>query len=139
MRKYRNYTNDDIREAVASSFSLANTLRLLGLRPIGGNYQTIKQRIADLDLDVSHHTGKGWNKENYKDRNKLKCKRAIKRYLLRNRGHKCESCLGTEWMGQPIPLELEHIDGNRMNDSDENHKLLCPNCHAQTPTYRRCK
>jgi predicted HNH restriction endonuclease len=39
-------------------------------------------------------------------------------------------------MGQPIPLEIDHIDGNPENSARENFRLVCPNCHAQTPTYR---
>jgi hypothetical protein len=139
MKKYRDYTHDDIREAVKSSCSLADTLRKLGLKPVGGNYQTIKERIAELDLDVSHHTGKLWNKGLYLDRSKIRGKQTIKASLIRSRGHKCESCKRIKWQRQLIPLELEHIDGNRMNDSDDNLKLLCPNCHAQTITYRRRK
>ena len=50
--------------------------------------------------------------------------------------HKCSGCHNTEWMGQPIPLELDHIDGQHFNNELSNLRLLCPNCHAQTPTYR---
>lgn len=50
--------------------------------------------------------------------------------------HKCESCEHTEWLGVPIPLELEHIDGNPTNHMWDNIELLCPNCHALTETYR---
>lgn len=39
-------------------------------------------------------------------------------------------------MGQPIPLELDHIDGNHQNNALQNLRLLCPNCHALTPTFR---
>jgi hypothetical protein len=39
-------------------------------------------------------------------------------------------------MGRPIPLELDHIDGHHWNNSLDNLRLLCPNCHAQTPTYK---
>lgn len=49
---------------------------------------------------------------------------------------KCEWCGITEWNGQPAPLELDHIDGNSQDNSFENLRVLCPNCHAQTPTYR---
>ena len=52
------------------------------------------------------------------------------------RGHKCEECQLTEWNNEPIPLELEHIDGIKTNNEQSNLKLLCPNCHAQTPTWR---
>ena len=35
-----------------------------------------------------------------------------------------------------IPLEIEHIDGNALNNKEENLILLCPNCHSLTKTYR---
>jgi len=60
----------------------------------------------------------------------------VKRYLLETKGHQCNKCGNTEWNGQPIPIELEHIDGNSENNSIDNVELLCPNCHAQTPTYK---
>ena len=50
--------------------------------------------------------------------------------------HKCENCGLTEWLGQPIPLELHHKDGNRNHNEIENYQLLCPNCHAFTESYR---
>jgi len=56
--------------------------------------------------------------------------------LLQERGHKCEDCGLSEWKGQPIPIELEHIDGDNKNNTRENLKLLCCNCHALTPTWR---
>jgi len=39
-------------------------------------------------------------------------------------------------MDQPIPLELDHIDGNHQNNALDNLRLLCPNCHSLTPTFR---
>jgi len=60
----------------------------------------------------------------------------IKKHLLKTRPYQCEECLLSEWKGNPIPLELHHIDGNSENNKKENLKLLCPNCHFFTPTYR---
>ena len=48
---------------------------------------------------------------------------------------KCESCGNTHWVGNPIPLDLHHIDGNRFNNSLENLQILCKNCHALTDSY----
>jgi len=59
-----------------------------------------------------------------------------KEILIKERGYKCERCSISEWMGNPIILELDHIDGNNVNNLKENLRLLCPNCHSQTPTWR---
>jgi len=55
------------------------------------------------------------------------------------REHRCEQCENTEWMGEPIPLELHHIDGNHNNNDLSNIQLLCPNCHAQTDNFSNKK
>lgn len=49
---------------------------------------------------------------------------------------KCNSCGNDKWKGENIPLELEHKDGNNMNNDRSNLELLCPNCHALTDTWR---
>lgn len=50
--------------------------------------------------------------------------------------HKCHNCGLKEWLEKPIPLELNHINGINSDNSLSNLELLCPNCHALTPTYR---
>lgn len=50
--------------------------------------------------------------------------------------HKCNRCGNAEWLGVPIPLELEHKDGQSNNHKLDNLELLCPNCHAFTSSYR---
>jgi 5-methylcytosine-specific restriction endonuclease McrA len=42
-------------------------------------------------------------------------------------------------LGQPINLEVHHIDGDRTNNSLENLQLLCPNCHSYTTNFRKPK
>jgi hypothetical protein len=62
----------------------------------------------------------------------------IKRYLIRKFGEKCMECgwNNRNLYSNTIPIELEHIDGNSSNNELNNVKLLCPNCHSLTPTYK---
>lgn len=59
-----------------------------------------------------------------------------KRILIEQRGHQCENCGLTEWLGQLVTLELHHVDGDSDNNSEENLRLLCPNCHSQTDFFK---
>ena len=59
-----------------------------------------------------------------------------KGFLINERGHNCENCGLSKWLDKPITLELEHIDGNNQNNVKENLKLLCPNCHSFTETWK---
>lgn len=49
--------------------------------------------------------------------------------------YRCKCGLGPEWQGQPLTLQLDHINGNHEDDRLENLRFLCPNCHAQTSTW----
>ena len=59
----------------------------------------------------------------------------LKLKLLRDniKQYKCENCGLSEWMNQPIPLELHHKDGDHYNNDLENLQILCANCHALQP------
>lgn len=61
--------------------------------------------------------------------------RALKTIHLKQ-AERCSICNNTTWNQVPITLELDHIDGNSDNNTLENTRLLCPNCHSQTPTYK---
>jgi hypothetical protein len=65
----------------------------------------------------------------------LKSETGRKRFLLRTRKLECSACLRAEWQGKPIPLQADHIDGNSDNNTENNLRLICPNCHAQTSTF----
>lgn len=149
-KRRERWTAELVRSAVKQAWSIAGALRHLGLPAVGGNYARMHQAIREHELDTSHWTGKGHLRG--------KCNPHVKRLDLAsvlvpnsnynsNRLRKrliregwvspaCSSCGRTEWIDQPIPLELDHIDGDRTNNTFTNLRLVCPNCHALTPTYR---
>ena len=60
----------------------------------------------------------------------------VKRYIEEKYNHKCAECGQDEvWNGKPLTLQIEHIDGNSSNTTENNLSLLCPHCHTQTPFY----
>ncbi len=62
--------------------------------------------------------------------------RTIKRCVLKRDGHKCVICHNEKWMGEPIPLIMDHIDGNSDNNKGDNLRLVCGNCDMLLPTYK---
>jgi hypothetical protein len=143
------YTLDQVRQAVAVAASIRQVLILLGLVPQGGSYRTIAGLIARHAIDTSHFAGRAWNKGQT-----IGNRRPLAAYLVKDgpriTAHKlklrmiaegvfeprCSCCSLNEWLGKPIPLELEHCNGDPMDNRLPNLCLLCPNCHALTPTYR---
>ena len=152
MPKQRKYTDDQLVEAVATSHSIRTVLEKIGLTPAGGNYETVKKHIQELNLDTSHFLGQAILRNKTHEYNtrpldailvhgKLENTWRLKNRLLREglKENQCEHCGNTKWLGLPIPLELHHKDGDRTNNSLQNIELLCPNCHALTDNYRGSK
>lgn len=139
-KKYSRHTKEELEPIVASSRSYSQCLKQLGLRATGGNYKLIQRNIDKFGLDDSHMTHRVWNKGmEIIPFEGLTGKESIRKRLIKERNHKCESCNNTHWLGQEIMLELEHIDGDNRNNERYNLMLLCPNCHSHTPTWRNRK
>ena len=146
----RGRTDDEVREAVSASISIRQALKRLGLKPAGGNYAVMNQRMKALGLDTSHFTGPGWRRGSTMPIVPAKCLQDllqrgvhVQSYKLKHRllqaklkEARCERCGLEVWQDQPIPLELDHVNGDRTDNRLENLRMLCPNCHALTDTYR---
>lgn len=116
-------------------------------RELGCNPKTINPVLKKLGLEYAGNQGcKGLSKPNGRELSLLEYleksidiqSNKVRKKLLDEgyKEHKCECCGLTEWLGEPIPLELHHKDGNHFHNELDNFQLLCPNCHAKTSSYR---
>lgn len=137
MRKYREYSDEDVIRFAKEVTSVAQLLSKLNLKQAGGNFASIKRILQRLNVDCSHWTGQAWNKgQRLKDWSEYARSNGFRKHFMKERDHCCERCLLKEWQNEKIPLEIEHKDGDRTNNNLENLSLLCCNCHALTTTWR---
>jgi hypothetical protein len=147
---YRTWTDDDLINAIKESKTISDVVRKVGLKSnFSGNHQSIRMRIKELDLDISHFSECIHKKLNTSKKIPLskilikdsayKNSTGLKRRLI-NEGiisEKCSECDITHWNGEKLSLHLDHINGINNDNRIENLRLLCPNCHSLTPTYCR--
>jgi hypothetical protein len=141
-----NWTKDLVTTAVGVSINYSEVLRYLGLSTHYGNFETLKKYLKEYDIDHSHFTGAPRHanvnvsrtleevmvRDSTYNRSNLK-KRLLTEGILLN---ECSICgLGDEWCGKPIVHQLDHINGINYDHRIENLRMLCGNCHGQTPTY----
>jgi hypothetical protein len=141
MRKYREYSDEDVINYSKHTYSIAQLLKKLDLMPTGGNYYTMKRLLQKLKVNTSHWKGQAWSKgQQLKDWSKYSSGvKSFRKHLLKERDFKCESCNRKTWNKKQIPLEIHHVDGDRTNNKLDNLKVLCCNCHATTETWRKPK
>jgi hypothetical protein len=138
----KNIDKNNFIKVCKESDSMAQAAIKLGL-----HFNTFKKYAIKFDCYETNQSGKGITKkgtpkfelndildgnhphfQTYKLKNRI-----LKEGLIDN---VCSVCGITEWFGKPMNMELDHIDGNRSNHKLDNLRMLCPNCHSQTETYR---
>ena len=147
----RRWSEAQLNSAVKNSKSYRQVLNKLGLKEAGGNYQQIKKYIKEYNFDISHFTGKVWNKGL---RGIGKPRLSLESILVKNSyyqsfklkkrlfiaGIKKQECEECGWAKKNsdgyLPLELDHINGDHNDNRLENLRVLCPNCHSLKPNHR---
>ena len=151
MSTHRSWTDDQLIAAVKNSRSIREVIIRLGLIPAGGNYVQINYAIKNLNLSIDHFTGSRWNiGKRYHTIKRAPLEKllvkgsVVQSFKLKNRlyevGLKSQECEICNWSKMSsdgrIPLELDHINGDRTDNRLENLRILCPNCHSLQPTHR---
>lgn len=147
-------TASELRGAVQGATSIAGALRALGMEPYKRTLRSrLRHRVEEDNLDTSHFLGQAHQRGGpgtapfrrasdiliQHDGRRRTRSHLLRRALLEvgepERWAGCE--IGPEWLGRPMTLEVDHVDGDWSDDRRENLRLLCPNCHALTSTWCR--
>ncbi|WP_433347955.1 HNH endonuclease signature motif containing protein [Micromonospora sp. CA-111912] len=149
MARYK-YSEALLRDLVAASHSIADVLRHLGLPQNGGSHAHLRRRIDAHGIDTSHFRRTGLRRASgpssrspddllvLRDPSRRRAHPDVLRRALASTGTPllCADCgVGTCWNGRPLTLQVDHRNGRFWDCRRENLRLLCPNCHSQTPTY----
>ncbi|RKN49669.1 hypothetical protein D7223_08475 [Micromonospora endolithica] len=125
-------------------------MRLLGVRISGGSHAHISRQLKRFGVDTSHFTGQAHNRGRPGRRRsssqvlvKLppEARRVPGARLQRALAfigipEACERCgVGPLWLGRPLVLHVDHVNGDFLDNRPPNLRLLCPNCHSQTSTF----
>ncbi|MFI9149924.1 HNH endonuclease signature motif containing protein [Streptomyces sp. NPDC053367] len=140
------HSEERLRAAVAASNSMRDVVRHLGISQVGGNQSHIARRIAAFGIDTSHFAPSRRRPKGSRgdcltlrspDAGRVPGERLRRELLRTGVSERCAMCgTGTEWNGRPLTLEVDHVNGDWWDNRPGNLRLLCPNCHSVTDTYR---
>ena len=133
------YTKKLLTEAVSNSISVAGVLRYLKLKQAGGTHSHIAKRIKFFNIDTTHFLGKRANSgsrhkggskkktakdilKKRKDGSRGKRHQLVRALLEVGETYNCKECgLGDKWNKKTITLQVDHINGDWLDDRKQRH------------------
>lgn len=149
---YRKYTKEMLQEAVDNSVSVAGVLRYLNLAQAGGTHSHISKMISNFEISTDHFTGQSWNRgyiaNNRKTAEEILVirpagsirearSRLLRAMLDSGIDYVCECGQQPSWRGKILTLDIDHVNGDWLDNRLENLRFLCPNCHSQQASSNR--
>lgn len=136
-----NYSKEELEQIVQQSKSLKEVIDKLGYATHNGNNSTtVKKRLEQYSIDISHFTHSApikRNEENIFIENSTASQTTLRRWYLKGEysPYVCSIC-GQKpvWQGKELTLILDHIDGKNHNNQLNNLRWVCPNCNQQLET-----
>jgi HNH endonuclease len=144
------WTREILQEAVSNSTSMRQVLRHLNLNVVGGNHTHISRKVAAYGIDTSHFRIPQQRPTPRKPPGRegvlvlqhpdtayrVPSSRLRRAMVTTGVPEQCAECGNPgEWLGEPLTLEVDHINGDWRDNRLGNLRFLCPNCHAATDTY----
>jgi len=145
------YTKELLESLVKNSISVSQVLKKLGLKLAGGNHNYISTKIKDFGIDTTHFLGQahrrgaigGPDKKPWQDilivrkTGRRQAAHRLRRALIESgRKYMCEICGSPPvWNQKELRLQIDHKNGNWLDDRKENIRFVCPNCHTQTKGF----
>lgn len=111
------------------------SIRKRGNCPVRGR-ELLDGRNKTCSRSCANHHRKGTRYDRQRREDKAYEVRTLKKIISERKGYRCSFCGNNgKWRRKHLVLQLDHVDGDKMNASVDNLRLLCPNCHSQTPTW----
>lgn len=141
MSKYEKITKSKLEEVIDDANTISDIAIALGYTVTGYSLKKIRTKLKEFDIEFESKKCltlkrpiREYLVENCEYYNKARLKRNLLKEGLLN--YHCYICNNEgEWLGNPLSLHLDHINGVNNDNRLENLRMLCPNCHTQTDTY----
>lgn len=144
------YTTQQLAEQVSNSLCWSDVCRGLNVTVCTFNYKRLQALCKDNNISTKHFDIKKtfkrnkhyWTAETLLTKTSSPYRTVVRDFLKRNNllDDKCNICgMTSVWNNKPLRLELDHINGDSCDNRLENLRVLCPNCHSQTETFKKGK